>query len=114
MRPTTGIRRSLAISVELGKRPGMAVTYGQLGLLAEARQQPAQAMDWMVLCVALFDQFPHPLTKPAPVHLYRLTRQLGLPALEQAWQQATGKPLPALVRELMTGRPDSSQDQGQP
>ena len=32
-------RKSLAIKEELGDRPGMAITYGQLGLLAEARAQ---------------------------------------------------------------------------
>ena len=31
--------RSLAIKEELGDRPGMALTYGQLGLLAEEQRQ---------------------------------------------------------------------------
>ncbi|HEV3290257.1 MAG TPA: tetratricopeptide repeat protein, partial [Streptosporangiaceae bacterium] len=79
-------RKALNIKEELGNRPGMALTYGQLGLLAEARQQPRQALDWMVRCVTLFSQFPHPATGPGPEHLARLTGQLGLPALEQAWQ----------------------------
>lgn len=41
-------RNARIISEELGDRPGMAATYGQLGLLAEARQQPHQALDWTV------------------------------------------------------------------
>ena len=34
-------RQSLTIKEQLGNRPGMANTYGQLGLLAEARDEPA-------------------------------------------------------------------------
>ena len=74
----------------LGDRPGMALTYGQLGLLAEARQQPAIALEQTVRCVALFDQFPHPATGPGPYHLVRLTGQLGLGALEGTWSKVTG------------------------
>ena len=58
----------------------------------------AAALDWMVRCVALFAEFPHPATGPGPHHLARLTRTLGLPALEQSWQRCTGRPLPATVR----------------
>jgi tetratricopeptide (TPR) repeat protein len=94
-------RKSLAIKEELGNVPGMALTYGQLGLLAEDRRQPQQALEWMVRCVTLFSQFPHPATEPGPGQLARLTRQLGLPALEQAWQQATGQPVPQAVRDYI-------------
>ena len=101
--------RSLAIKEELGDRPGMASSYGQLGLLAEARGSPGQALEWMVRCVALFDDFPHPSTGPGPRHLARLTRQLGIPALEACWQQVTGGPLPGAVRDyLRSYRPDTA------
>ena len=99
-------RQSLAIKEELGNRPGMALTYGQFGLLAEARQQPRQALEWMVRCVSLFDQFPHPMTGPGPSHLARLSRQLGIPALEEAWQQVTGQPVPKQVRDYVTSQPE--------
>jgi tetratricopeptide (TPR) repeat protein len=102
-------RKALTIEEELGDRPGMAMTYGQLGLLAEARQQPRQALDWTVKCVTTFDQFPHPATGPGPSHLGRLTRQLGLPALEQAWQQVTGQRLPQPVRDYLTSHPGQDQ-----
>jgi Tetratricopeptide repeat len=95
-------RKSLTIKESLDNRPGMALTYGQLGLLAEARQQPAQALAWTVRCVTSFDQFPHPSTGPGPEHLARLTHQLGMPALEQSWQQVTGQPLPEQVRDYVT------------
>jgi hypothetical protein len=78
------------------------MTYGQLGLLAEDRQQPRQAMNWIVRCVTLFDQFPHPATGPGPRHLARLTRQLGMPALEETWQQITSQPVPQAVRDYVT------------
>ena len=102
-------RKALAIKEELGDRLGLARTYRQLGLLTESRQQPRQALDWMVRCVTLFDQFPHPATGPGPEHLARLTRQLGMPALEQAWQQVTGQPVPQPVRDYLTSHPGQDQ-----
>ena len=99
-------RKSLAINEELGDLPGMALTYAQLGLLAEARQQPRQALEWTVRCVTLFSQFPHPATGPGRSHLARLARQLGMPALEQAWQQVTGQPVPQPVRDYITSHHD--------
>jgi tetratricopeptide (TPR) repeat protein len=105
-------RKSLTIKEEVGNRPGMALTYGQLGLLAEARQQQRQALDWTVRCVTLFAQFPHPATGPGPLHLARLTRQLGIPALEQTWQQVTGQPVPQPVRDYITSYHDQAQPGG--
>jgi tetratricopeptide (TPR) repeat protein len=107
-------RKVLTIEEELGNGPGMAMTYGQLGLLAEARQQPGQALDWIVRCVTLFDQFPHPSTGPGPVHLARFTRQLGIPALEEAWRQVTGQPVPGAVRDFITSHTGDAQPGGQP
>ena len=97
-------RKALAIEVELGDLPRNAMTYGQLGLLADDRQQPRQALEWTVRCVALFDQFPHPMAGPGPAHLARLARKLGMPALEEAWQKVTGQPLPHPVRDYVTSQ----------
>jgi tetratricopeptide (TPR) repeat protein len=102
-------RRALAIKEELGNRPELALTYGQLGLLSEVRQRPRQALDWMARCVTLFGQFPHPATGPGPWHLARLTRQLGMPALEETWQQITGQPVPQAVRDYITSHHDEAQ-----
>ena len=52
-------------------------------------------------CVALFAEFPHPSTGPGPKHLARLTRQLGLPALEEAWRRVTGQGVPQEVRDYI-------------
>ena len=52
--------------------------------------------------MTLFDQFPHPITETGSSALARLTRQLGMPALEQAWQQITGQPVPQPVRNYIT------------
>jgi hypothetical protein len=90
-------RKSLAIGEALGNRPGMAIRYGQLGLLAEARGDLAAALDWVVQCVALFPKFPHPSTGPGPRHLARLTRIQGMTALQESWHRCTGQPLPANV-----------------
>jgi tetratricopeptide (TPR) repeat protein len=101
-------RKALTIKEELGNRPGMALTYGQLGLLSEARHQPGQALVWIVRCVALFDQFPHPLTGPGPQYLAGLTRQLGMPAMQEAWQQITGQPVPQAVRDYISSHLDDA------
>ncbi len=87
----------------------MALTYAQLGLLAEARDQATQALEWNIRCVTLFSEFPSPLTGTGPAALARLTRQLGMPALEAAWQQATGQPLPQPVRGYITSHHDQNQ-----
>jgi tetratricopeptide (TPR) repeat protein len=107
-------RKSLTITEELGDRPSMALTYAQLGLLAEDRAQAPLALEWNVRCVTLFDQFPSPLTVTGPTTLARLTLQLGMPALEQAWQQITGQPVPQVVRDYITSHRDEAQPGGKP
>jgi tetratricopeptide (TPR) repeat protein len=92
-------RQSLTITEELGDRPSMTATYAQLGLLAEERGQLPLALEWNIRCVTLFGQFPHPMTGTGPTALARLTRQLGIPALEQTWQHVTGQPVPQAVRD---------------
>jgi hypothetical protein len=54
----------------------MALTYAQLGLLAEERHQPALAMQLNIRCVSLLGQLPDPLTGTGPAALARLIRQL--------------------------------------
>ena len=103
-------RKSLTIKEELGDHPGMAITYAQLGLLAEERGQSPLALEWNIRCVTLFDQFPHPMTGTGPTALARLTHQLGIPALEQAWQHVTGHPVPQAVRDYITSRPHPDED----
>jgi tetratricopeptide (TPR) repeat protein len=101
-------RKSLAIKSELGDHAGMARTYAQLGLLAEGRDQAPLALEWNIRCVTLFSQFPSPLTGTGPIALARLTRQLGMPALEQTWQQVTGQPLSQAARDYVTSQPDEA------
>jgi hypothetical protein len=64
--------------------------------------------------MALFDQFPSPMTGTGPSALARLTRQLGMPALQAAWQQVTGKPVPQAVGDYITSRHDDDQPGGTP
>ncbi|MFJ9976704.1 tetratricopeptide repeat protein, partial [Streptomyces cyaneofuscatus] len=91
-------RKSLVINEDLGNRPGAAITYAQLGLLAEARDDADTALVWVIKCVALFDEIPHPRTGTGPRHLRLLTAHLGIEAVERAWQQQTGAPMPPTVR----------------
>jgi hypothetical protein len=102
-------QKSLAIKEALGDRPGLAMTYGQLGLLAELRGDVAGALDRMVQCVALFSEFPHPATGPGPRHLIRLTGMLGLPALAVSWQRCTRAALPPAVSRAVA---DAVNDSG--
>jgi hypothetical protein len=86
----------------------MARTYSQLGLLAEERHNPGQALEWAIRCIALFDDVPHPGSGTGPGQLARLTRQLGIQALETCWQRVTGDPLPGAVRDYVRSyRPDT-------
>jgi tetratricopeptide (TPR) repeat protein len=101
-------RRSLGIEQELGNRPGMAISYAVLGLLAENRGHAMLALQQNILCVTLFDQFPSPLTVTGPAALARLSRQLGMPALEDAWRQVTGQPVPQAIRDYITSQPDQA------
>jgi hypothetical protein len=48
------------------------------------------------------------------VHLARFTRQLGIPALEEAWRQVTGQPVPGAVRDFITSHTGDAQPGGQP
>ena len=98
-------RQSLTIKEDLGNRPGMASTYHQLGLHAESRNDTARALAWVIRCVALFDEVPHPMTGTGPAHLRRLAAQLGLPVLEETWQAVTGSPLPDAVRAYVLAEP---------
>ncbi|MFE9012900.1 CHAT domain-containing tetratricopeptide repeat protein [Streptomyces cyaneofuscatus] len=91
-------RKSLAIKEDLGNRPGMAITYAQLGLFAGARDDADNALTWVIKCLALFDEIPHPRAGSGPQHLRLLTAHLGIQAVERAWQQQTGNPLPPAVR----------------
>jgi tetratricopeptide (TPR) repeat protein len=94
--------KALIFKEELGNQPSTALTYAQLGLLAEARKQPSQALEWNIRCVTLFDQFPSPMTGTGPTALARLTGQRGMPALEQAWREVTGQPVPQAVLDYIT------------
>ena len=107
-------RKALTISEKLDNRPSLALTYAQLGLLAEERDQASLALQWNIRCVTLFDQFPSPLTGSGPTALARLTRQLGLPALQAAWQRITGQPVPQAVLDYITSRHDDDPPGGTP
>ncbi|MFF2735454.1 tetratricopeptide repeat protein [Streptomyces cyaneofuscatus] len=91
-------RKSLAINEGLGSRPSTAVTYAELGRLAQARDDTDTALAWVIKCVALFDDVPHPMAGTGPEHLRILTALLGIEAIERAWLQQTGNPMPPAAR----------------
>jgi hypothetical protein len=61
--------------------------------------------------VTLFNDFPSPLTATGPSALARLTGQLGLSALETAWQETTHQPMPAAVRDWITSHQDQANEE---
>jgi hypothetical protein len=71
------------------------------------------ALAWNIRCVTLFDQFPSRLTGTGPAALARLTGKLGTPALEAAWRQVAGQPVPQAVRDYIAGHRDD-QAEGTP
>jgi tetratricopeptide (TPR) repeat protein len=94
--------KTLTIREELQNPSGLALIYGQLGLLAEARGNPGEALKWTARCIALFPgEFPSSSTAHAAKQLRRLTRNLGVAALEQAWQNITHADLPARIRAFV-------------
>jgi tetratricopeptide (TPR) repeat protein len=98
-------RKALSIDEELGNRPSKALTYAQCGLLAEDRGQSELALEWNVRCVSLFEEVPNPLTGTGPSRLVRLTRELGVPVLEETWRRVTGQALPQVVRDFIDSQP---------
>jgi tetratricopeptide (TPR) repeat protein len=101
--------RSLDIKENLGDWAGKAASYIQLGVLALQRNEPCSALEWMVRSVTMFTEFPHPMTGSAPAALVRLTSQLGVPALEQAWRQVTGQPVPQPIRDYIASHSGQAQ-----
>lgn len=92
---------SLKIEQTLGRPPELALTYAQLGLLAEEQGSTRDALRWNVRCVALFEEFPHPLTGTGALRLVVLTHEMGMGALEEVWVEVTGEELPGNVRDVV-------------
>jgi len=97
-----------AIKEKLDDRASTAVTYSKLGLIAEEKDDPDEALKWTVRCVALFDDVPHPGSGTGPDQLARLAHQLGFATMEACWQRVTRDALPDAVRHYVrTYRPNN-------
>jgi tetratricopeptide (TPR) repeat protein len=92
-------RKALTIAEELGDPARMTMNYMQLSRTATGRGQPSQALEWNIRSVALSG---HRFPEPALSDLATLSRQLGMPALEETWRQITGQPMPQTVRAYIT------------
>ena len=84
----------------------MARTYAQLGLLAEAQTQDPRTLEWNIRVRHPVRPVPSPMGGTEPTALVRLTRQLGMPAPQAAWQQITCQPAPQAVRNYVTSYHD--------
>jgi tetratricopeptide (TPR) repeat protein len=105
--------KSLATKEIIGDRPESALTLAQLGLLSTEQKRPADALEFAVRSVTLFDEFPHPATGTAPRDLARLTRQFGPDALEKSWRKVTGSVPPQKVLDFIREHPPRPGDRGQ-
>ncbi|HEX6528019.1 MAG TPA: tetratricopeptide repeat protein [Streptosporangiaceae bacterium] len=94
-------RKALILNEQIGDMAGIAQTCAQIGLLTRRLGHLVRALEWMIRCITVFDEFPHPLTGPVPQVLATLTRQVGFGALEENWLKITGKALPQVVREYV-------------
>jgi hypothetical protein len=83
----------------------MALTFSQSALFAEQQGKLEEALVWTVRCVSLFDGIPHTSTKRGTQTMARLTSQLGIAALEDAWRTVTGEELPKAAYDYLAGRP---------
>ena len=93
--------KALTIFEALGDHPRMSITCAELGIMAAARGQPTQALEWNIRSLALSGRYPDPLTEPALSGLAKLTRQPGMPTLEETWRHVTGQPMPQAVRDYI-------------
>ena len=93
--------KALKIHEQLGDTSGIIKAFTQLSSLAGKRGRAGQELEWTVRWVTVFDEFPHPLTRPGPENLATLAKHLGIGALEETWLRVTGKPLPQTVREYV-------------
>ena len=93
-------RKSLAVSEALGYPAGTARTYSHLAQLAESQGQAQLALEWRIRCLDLCRQSPPLMTQLGSGILTDLKGQLGTEALEEAWQQVTGQPMPPPLRQV--------------
>jgi tetratricopeptide (TPR) repeat protein len=93
--------KSLDIYRKYKHATGLALTLYALGELAKYQGDLSRALEFWVLCVSLFEEFPHPASLSAPEDLARMSKQLGMSALEEAWQRVTDNPLPQAVRDYV-------------
>ncbi len=80
-------------------------------MTSEKRGNDHQALEWTVRCVALFPEFPHPLTGTGPRHLARLTAELGMAALADSWRRSTGEALPAAISDAVARMIEAFEDE---
>jgi tetratricopeptide (TPR) repeat protein len=89
-------KRSLAIKEVLANQPTVARTLANLGKLKGAAGDLKSALFYAIRACAPFDEFPN-LHSSAPLDLANHWRSLGRETVTEAWQEVTGRTLPADV-----------------
>ena len=95
--------QALTLSQQCGDQPAAAMTTAQLGLLARQRDQPRDALRLLIRSVNLYAGFPGLLPDTVPHAIARLIVQFGTGALETAWEEENGSPLPPGIRDSFAG-----------
>jgi len=83
----TLLKRSVQIKSGLSDARGLALSYGQLSLLFEAKGNSKGALDYTVKSVNLYLEHPDPGARLAMHHLARLTEKFGMAELEASWKR---------------------------
>jgi tetratricopeptide (TPR) repeat protein len=102
------LHSALSIRETLGNRLDLARTYAQLSRVrlqwGNGQEDLEEALEWIVRCVAQFDDFPHPAVDPSD-DLVRLTAALGgIGVLSRTWLEVTGQPLPLEIQRFVQAR----------
>ncbi len=97
-------RRSLKIEETQNNPAGALISYRALATVTEALGDARTALAWTVRGAVLLEQSPDVADESLIQNLIRRSAAAGgLPALERAWLQVSGQPLPAVVRTAVGG-----------
>lgn len=96
-------QQEIAAAQNNGTPASLSRPYYVLSAAAFAQGDLRKTLEMLIRCVAVFDEFPHPSAGEGPPRLAVIAQHLGMDVLEQAWQRATGEPLPAKVRNYVEG-----------
>lgn len=101
-------RRSLQINEELGNRYGIAFSHGQLGQFFLERGQYEEAFEHSLMAFFITARMKLPDIWRAIADLKKLRSAWGTEPFDEAWQEATGEPVPDYLIETDAAETEDS------